>query len=60
VGERNNRSKLTESQVREIRTRFATNGNRWPRGQLKALTAEFGITSTQVDYITRHKGWSHI
>lgn len=47
------RAKLTESNVREIRQRFETDG-------AKRLSIEFGVTSVMIRYIVKRILWSHI
>lgn len=54
-GERNNLSKLTESQVIEIRARYSAGGV-----TQEGLAAEYGITQTPVYKIVNRISWKHI
>lgn len=50
----NNKAKLTDHEVREIRERYS-------RGEVQtALAAEFGVNQTTISLIVRRKGWGHI
>lgn len=55
-GEKSFFSKLTESQVKEIRKRHQPG----VRGALIVLAKDFGITHTYLNKIIRRKTWSHI
>ena len=54
-GEQNNKAKLTESQVTEIRVRYA-NGN---TSSVK-LAREFGVDKANILQIIHRKTWRHI
>jgi len=54
-GSRNGRSKLTEAQVLEIRSRYAADPF---RGHQSQLAAEFGVSSTLIGFIIRNKNWT--
>ena len=60
IGTANTNCKLTEDQVREIRARFAANGNHWPRGERKRVIAQYNVTDTHIRWITSRKSWTHI
>ncbi len=51
VGEQNGRSKLTSSEVLEIRHSHGTN---------REIAARFGIANSQVSLIKRRKIWKHL
>ncbi|OGU82649.1 MAG: hypothetical protein A2W11_06160 [Ignavibacteria bacterium RBG_16_35_7] len=53
-GENNNKSKLTASQVFEIRNRPIT------RGIYSAISREFNISKTSAQHIIKGKTWKHI
>jgi DNA invertase Pin-like site-specific DNA recombinase len=53
-GERHGRSKLTETNVREIRTLRA--GGR----SMRSLAREFGVTRQSIQAIIRRKTWKHV
>lgn len=53
-GDGNHRAKLTEAQVREIKTRLAAG----ERG--RHLAAEFGVAESVVSVIKHGKSWSHV
>ena len=53
-GDLNHYAKLTESQVRDIKTRLAAG----ERG--RHLAAEFGVTEVAVSNIKRGRRWSHV
>ncbi len=54
-GEKHHASKLTENDVREIRTTYAT-GNVY-QGQLAEL---YGISKRQIGRIVRMQDWKHV
>jgi len=54
-GEKNNLSKLTETQVREIRIKYA-NGD----GSQSQLALKYGISQTAIGKIVRREMWSHL
>lgn len=54
-GETNVRALLTETDVIEIRARYAKGGV-----TQKALGIEFGVSSSQVSQIIRRKNWKHV
>lgn len=53
-GEQNNKAKLTESQVREIRSRYSAGESSGP------LAGEFGISRCQIWNILTGKQWKHL
>lgn len=53
-GEQNKRSKLTESDVREIRRLRATGMHQWP------IARRFGVTQSTVWSILSGRGWKHV
>lgn len=55
LGERDGMSKLTDDQVREIRSICATGG----RFQ-HSIAKQFGVTQTVISQIARRKIWKHI
>lgn len=57
AGTRNHKAKLTEEQVRDIRSRYEGD---WPYGSRTAVAQEFGISVTQVRAIILGKSWTHI
>jgi hypothetical protein len=54
-GERNGQAKLTASQVREIRTRYAAGGV-----FQRILAAEYGVDRALISYIVTGKSWAHL
>ena len=50
-GERNPSAKLTEAEVREIRSAI---------GSQAAIAARYGVTQTAVSLIVRNKNWSQV
>lgn len=54
-GDEHGISKLTETDVEEIRRRYATGS--WSQ---RRLAAEYGITQPNVHLIVTRKGWTHI
>lgn len=52
-GERNGRSILTESQVREIRRRYKY-------GTARTLAAEFNVSKSAIHMIVKGRNWKHI
>lgn len=54
-GESNNKAKLTEAQVREIRARYAAG-----RISIRQLAAEYGVTFAPVQHILSGKTWRHV
>lgn len=54
-GERNGTARLTEDQVREIRTRYAAGGVSIPK-----LSQEFGVSRTQIHSIIHRRKWAHV
>lgn len=54
-GEKSLLSKLTESQVVEIRQRYALGGT-----SHKKLGKEYGVTANNIMYIVRGISWSHV
>ena len=54
-GEKNGNSKLTEDDVREIRTRYA-NGNLLQQ----QLALEYGVSRKAIGNVIRRKTWKHI
>jgi hypothetical protein len=53
-GEAHGCSKLTEKQVREIKSKLLENHTR------KSLASEYGVSKTLISYIRLGKSWSHI
>lgn len=56
-GEANNKAKLTENNVREIRRRHFSTSN---TGNTKQLAEEFGVSKNQIKWIINRKSWSHL
>jgi len=56
VGERNGTAKLTTNQVLEIRAKRAAG----PRGIVKALALEYGMSESTISRICLRQGWSHV
>lgn len=59
-GDKNNKAKLTELQVREIRAAYDNKtGHRWGES---IFAARFGVTKTQIGRIARREkgGWKHV
>lgn len=54
-GESNGFARLTEDDVRAIRTRYTG-----ARGEMTALAREFGVTLTNVSLIVKRKAWPHV
>lgn len=54
-GERNGRAKLTEADIRKIRTVYAT-GN----VTQQTLANQFGVTNVQISLIVRRKQWRNV
>lgn len=54
-GEDNNTAKLTESQVKEIRTKFAAGDC-----TKMDLAKEYNVTSSNIGYIISRKSWAHV
>lgn len=54
-GEKHPRSKLNESQVREIRRLYSTG-----KYTCKTLGNQFEVSSSLISYIINHKRWSHL
>ncbi len=54
-GQESHKSKLTEKQVLEIRSRYREKGN-----NTCDLSKEFGITAQSINYILKRKNWKHI
>jgi hypothetical protein len=54
-GEKHPASKLTETQVREIRGRYANGGI-----TQQTLGIEYGVSKATIGYIINRKSWSHI
>lgn len=54
MGEVNGMAKLTEDQVREIRSRAASGAT------FKGLAREYGVSDTQISWIVKRKSWQHI
>jgi hypothetical protein len=57
IGERHPNHKLTESQVIEIRQRWA---DEKPRPKQQQLADEYRVTSPHISYIVSGKKWRHI
>lgn len=55
AGERHGQVKLTETQVREIRTRYAAGGV-----LLRELAQEFGVNVPNVSAIINRRSWKHL
>jgi group I intron endonuclease len=55
AGEKNGRAVLTDSDVREIRRRFAAGGI-----SQQALADEYGVHQTAISKIVRRRAWSHL
>lgn len=55
AGEKFGRSKLTNSEVREIRRRYAAGGI-----LQKELGAEYGVAANTICYVVQRKTWKHI
>ncbi len=58
-GERNCKAKLTEQEVLEIRSRF-TPKKKKGSGAASVLAREFGITRSQISFITSGRQWKHL
>jgi hypothetical protein len=54
-GEHASKSKLTEAQVREIRTRYASGGTGY-----RTLADEYGVTFAAIRFIVKGKTWTHV
>jgi DNA-binding XRE family transcriptional regulator len=54
-GEKHGSSKLTETQVREIRNKYANGGIKQ-----RQLALEYGVSQQSINYIIHRKTWSHI
>ena len=54
-GEKHPSSKLTETQVREIRNKYANGGISYQQ-----LALEYGVSKAHIGYIISRKTWSHI
>jgi hypothetical protein len=54
-GSENNKAKLTEAQVIDIRTRYAAGGI-----TMRALAADYGVTFGPIQSIISSKTWRHI
>lgn len=54
-GSRSGMAKLTEDQVREIKTRYGKDGV-----TQQMLATEFGVTQGKISYIIRGKTWKHV
>ena len=53
-GDRNNKAKLTDEQVREIRERYS-------RGEVQtSLARHYGVNQTTISRIVRREGWPHV
>jgi hypothetical protein len=59
-GQLHNLAKLTNENVLEIRRRYVRGRGRYRRGNSKQLSAEFGITTTQVLNIANGRQWRHL
>ena len=60
-GEHNGRSKLTDDQVRAIRTIYANKpGRRLRNGELQALADSLGIAATRIPSIAKGKLWRYV
>ena len=56
IGEKNNHSKLTEAQVKEIRAKYAAGGTSY-----KQLAKEYNVKDkSNIGDIINRKGWKHI
>jgi hypothetical protein len=60
AGERHGCAKLTEAQVREIRSRYVRGNTRWDPGNRKELEREFGVSRTTINDIVNGKKWPHV
>lgn len=58
-GAANQKTKLTEEQVREIRRAYDPNTNRGP-GTLLQLGKRFGVNRTTISEIVKRTTWSHV
>jgi group I intron endonuclease len=56
-GERNGKAKLTEANVRDIRSRYA---GKWPHGARSRVAREFGISVTMLTDIIERRSWKHV
>jgi len=56
-GELNGRAKLTEDQVRDIRSRHS---GKWPYGEKKRVAEEFGVSVELIYAIVRGDYWKHV
>ena len=54
-GEKHHLSKLTETDVREIRIKYANGGMKYPQ-----LALEYGVNKSTVGDIIQRRTWSHI
>ena len=54
-GEKHHEAKLTETQVREIRIKYANGGITY-----RQLALEYGVSYSIIGYIIRRKTWFHI
>lgn len=57
TGSGNANAKLTEDQVREIRSRY---DGKWPYGAKTAAAREFGVTPQMIHAIVFGKSWTHV
>ncbi|MFB7114823.1 hypothetical protein [Streptomyces sp. NPDC056291] len=51
---------LTEDQVREIRRRYVPGRNRYRRGNLPELIAEFSVSGQTIKDIVHRRTWKHV
>lgn len=57
TGSKNANAKLTEDQVRDIRSRY---DGKWPYGAKTVVAKEFGVTPQMIHHIVHRKSWTHI
>lgn len=55
TGERNPRAKLTDAQVRVIRSRYAAGGV-----SMRQLGREYGVSGTMIGDIVARRSWTHV
>lgn len=60
VGEMNGRAKLTEDNVRDIRSRYIKGHSRYQRGNALALAEEYGVNRSVIIGIVLRKFWKQV
>lgn len=56
-GSKNGRAKLTEDDVKEIRSRYS---GKWPYGSKTRIAKEFGVSVQMIGDIVNRKNWKHV